>query len=341
MSEEKKNVGAEIGETIARVREFGEKKDLPEETIKDFIKADIEEIREDAEDDKKSSVEDWLEMAGMGSDDQITPLGETLSNEGFMEAAGDVLRNIVRGNKPKLANMNMPSTMADVKRTYGSLAWVKSRRLVSTEITVKGGNLLQGNPSTNITKLIQAMKVASDKNKTIITKLLAECKPYMDFLSGNDWKDPAKVKAFTSTHHGLPERADFVDIVWNMKPEDAKLPTLDAAGVVHAAGLIEQLTAVYYGSPLNPFKATSWYDVMYAKNSSEHAWSNKDPRHAEMAKHYAKDKDTMSDLEQIADNLATFCYGVEYDWSANSRNGGYETGMMLRGLIQLIDATVK
>lgn len=69
MSEDKKSVGAEIGEAISRVREFGEKKDLPEETIKDFIKSDIEEIREDAEEDKKSSVESWLDCQPAGTDD--------------------------------------------------------------------------------------------------------------------------------------------------------------------------------------------------------------------------------------------------------------------------------
>lgn len=67
MSDKKeKSTGAEIGETIARVREFGEKNDLPEETIKDFIKSDIEEIREeDAE--EKTSTEVWLGNQAMGS----------------------------------------------------------------------------------------------------------------------------------------------------------------------------------------------------------------------------------------------------------------------------------
>jgi hypothetical protein len=62
---EEKSKGAKIGEAIQRVREFGEEKDLPEETIKDFIKSDIEEIRE--EDDEKPSTEVWLGNQPMGS----------------------------------------------------------------------------------------------------------------------------------------------------------------------------------------------------------------------------------------------------------------------------------
>jgi hypothetical protein len=337
-----KNVGAEIGEAIKRVREFGEKKDLPEETIKDFIKSDIEEIREDHEDDKKSSTEDWLEMVGMGSDDQIAPLGETLSNEGFMDAAGDVLRNVMRGKKPQLSDMNMPSKMEEIKRTYGNLSWVKSRRLIPGDVMVKGGNLLQGDSAATVAKLIQAMKVCSDKNKPIINKLLAQVKPYLDLFTSSSWKDPEMVRVVRAKNNAaVPDGADFVDMVWALEPADARLPHLDAEGVVKAAGLIQQLTTVYYGSPMNPFKDTSWYTDMYTQGSADRAWTEKDPRVVAMIKFHVKDQDTVDEIGRMADDLSTFSYGIEYDWSANTSNGGYEIGLMLRGLIHLIDASVK
>ncbi len=64
MSKEKDDA-KDVGEDISRIREFAEKKGLPEDTIDAFIK---DELKEHAE---KSSTEQWLERQAPGSGDII------------------------------------------------------------------------------------------------------------------------------------------------------------------------------------------------------------------------------------------------------------------------------
>jgi len=62
MSAEEKELGA----TIKQVREFGEDKDLPEDTIDDFVASAIQKHRE------QSAVECWLSKQQPGNGELVT-----------------------------------------------------------------------------------------------------------------------------------------------------------------------------------------------------------------------------------------------------------------------------
>jgi hypothetical protein len=49
---------SDIGDDIKRIREFGEKKDLPEETINDFIADEFKDLKEE----KKASTESLVSL---------------------------------------------------------------------------------------------------------------------------------------------------------------------------------------------------------------------------------------------------------------------------------------
>jgi hypothetical protein len=51
---------SDIGDDIKRIREFGEKKDLPEETINDFIADEFKDLKEEKE--KKTSTESLVSL---------------------------------------------------------------------------------------------------------------------------------------------------------------------------------------------------------------------------------------------------------------------------------------
>lgn len=338
MSEKEKDP-KEIGDDIERIREFGEKKDLPEETINSMIASEFKE--------EKSSVEEWLTQTVAGNGEQ-TSLEQIVSQEGFMEAAGDVLRNMIKGKKPDFNNMGSETTHDNIKRTYANLPWVKSRRLVTGEVSVPTGSILQGDFKADINKLLAAVKATCQANVGIVNKLLQDANPHIQLLTTDAWKDPKKVQVVDEKAKPLPEGCDFKNIAFkDLQANPAKLPALNAEQVVEVANLILTIRSVYYGGA-NPFKGSKWDDIFNVKvggvggmSRYEQAFSNKDPRYKVMEKHYEDDNDTWATLAGICEAFCVMGYGCEYDWSTNSEHGGWEMSLYLKALVGWIDGSVK
>lgn len=333
MSTEDKD-SSKLGEEISRVREFAEDKGLDEETVDDFVKNAIDKHEE-------ASVESWLDRQHAGS-------GDVVSIEGFLEAAGDVIRNIVRGKKPTFKGLEFKDNSDRIKNTYGNLRWVNSRRLLTGQVKITNGSLLQGDVGKSINKLIHDAKAVMAKDVVVVQKLLKQAQPLIDLLSGSDWKDPIKVSAFYDKYQTLPYKAEFYDIPDQPEPTDVTVERLAAQGVVDATNLIFDIRSVYYGGELNPFSKVDWYNIFYVKvrsangfNVSETAFGEDDPRFQEMKKHYAGDQHTWHMLYEMCGDLRSFGYGVEYDWSTNSEHGSYELSLYMKALIAHIDASVK
>jgi hypothetical protein len=340
MSDKKeKSTGAQIGEAIQRVREFGEKKDLPEETIKDFIKSDIEEIREGEE---KDSTEEWLESQVAGNGDAIS-LSQTMSQEGFIEFAGDVVRNVVRGRKPSEFDMNQGNAVDTINRTYANPTWVAKRRLVKGEPTILNvGSMLVGDWRAEMRKVVTAATACWGSNVSVLSAVIAKAKPTIDFLDSGSWDDPAKIDAFyEGKYKAAPLTADFKD--WTYKaadPQTAKVPTLDAEGVVEAAKTIILLRDILKQTP---FQKLGWTDLFYRplqQGSRAQKWTGEDPLWNNIQEKYGDTK-PMWRLEDMVENLAGCQHHVEYDWHTESDVGTYEIYNYIRALIQLIDASVK
>jgi hypothetical protein len=149
----------------------------------------------------------------------------------------------------------------------------------------------------------------------------------------------AKVDALPA----LPQGATFKELPdRDFDSADVKLTALTAEGVVQAAKLILALRDAADGVG-DPFKESGWDDIFYIDigRNTVRAFTEEDPRWKQMEQHYAKDRDTLQTLGAICENLATYGYGVEYDWSSNSNNGYYEIYSYIRALVQYIDASVK
>ena len=140
----------------------------------------------------------------------------------------------------------------------------------------------------------------------------------------------------------IPEGATFADVKTNLTPTTTELPALTVEGVVAAAELILQIRELYY-SDFSPFSKTKWNELLEVKvgNSTEHVFSDEDPRRVAMIKHYAGDSKTGFALQGICEEVTTGAYGIEHDWSANSSNGSYELSVFLKALVAHIDASVR
>lgn len=335
MSEKEKESPKDVGDDIKRIREFGEKKDLPEETINGFIKAELSE--------EEASVEDWLAQTVAGTADKTT-LEQMVSSEGFMEYAGDVIRNMTKGKKPSEFELGN-SVKADdtIAKTYANPAWVAQRRLLTGEYTVAQGSVLLGDYAKEIPQVIQMAEANWALNTPVLQALANKAKPYLAFLGGNDWKDPAKIDAFDTKSPALPENYKFKSVSNKFDPQTVKVPALTAEGVVAAARLVLQLRAAA-ASPKRPFAAVGWEDMFVRKvdrGFSVDKYTSNDPVYQAMEKHYSGDKKTWWRLQYICEEISNFNEGVQYAWSSETRTGLYEIYTYTRALIRLIDASVK
>lgn len=325
----------EVGDNIQRIREFGESKDMPEETIDSMIASEFE--------DEKSSTEEWLMQTVAGTADK-TSLQQMVSAEGFMEYAGDVIRNMTKGKKPSEFELGN-SVKADdtIAKTYANPEWVAQRRLLKGEYTVAQGSILLGDYAKEIPRIIQMAEANWAVNTPVLQALANKAKPYLAFLGGNDWKDPAKIDAFDNKAPALPDNYRFKNVSEKFDPQTVKVPALTAEGVVAAAKLVLQLRAAA-ASPKRPFAAVGWED-MFVRKVDRGFWvdkyTNNDPVYQAMEKHYSGDKKTWWRLQYICEEVSTFNEGVQYAWSSETRTGLYEIYTYTRALIRLIDASVK
>lgn len=324
----------DLGTVIKQVREFGEDKDLPEDTIDDFVASAIQKHRE------QSAVECWLSKQEPGN-------GDVISVESFLGTVSDLFRDMIKGKKPLLKRLINRNDVDTISRTYGNPGWLKSRRFVTGMVTLESGSLLQKDVAKLIAELTNQVRSTYNANKPIVQKLLQQVMPYYNLLNGNDWKDAAKVNALYASSTELPIGAKFKDIKLKFVQEECELPALTADGVLAMVKLIQQVHDLYK-EELNPFNSTKWHEMFFVKNKLANGFTEeveaftwKDPRHAVMMAHYKDDRKTGSHLSSICEEFATFGYGCEYDWASESENGTWQIAELLEVMIKYIDASVK
>lgn len=326
----------EIGEDIERIRKFAEDKDLPEETINSMISSEFKE--------EKSSVEEWLAQTVAGTADK-TSMEQIVSQEGFLEFAGDVIRNATKGKKPSEFDISNDSQHgADtINRTYANPAWVAKRRMVKGEPTILNiGSVLVGDWKGEMKKVVQAAQACWQSNTPILTGLLNKAKPIIAFLDSEAWKDPAKIKDFYDNKWSeLPLQVTFKDWTYKSKdPTTAKVPTLNAEGVVEAAKTVLLLRDILKQSP---FKKAGWFEMFHraAVGGVNNAkWEGSDPIYNNMEEKYG-DTEPFWHIQNITENLVGFREHIEYDWHTETETGSYEIYNYIRALVRLIDESVK
>lgn len=323
-----------VGDDIQQIREFGESKDMPEETIDGMIKTKLSE--------ETNSLEEWLSQTVAGTADQSS-MEQLVSQEGFLEFAGDIIRNATKGKKPSEFDMNAGNAADTINRTYANPAWVAKRRIVKGEPTILNvGSMLVGDWKAEMKKVVQAAQACWQTNTPILSGIIAKAKPTVDFLDSGAWDDPAKIETFyTTKFKEAPNSVTFKD--WTYKAQDpatAKVPTLDAAGVVEAAKTVMLLRDVLKQTP---FQKLGWHDLWYRKavnGRQATKWTGEDPEWNKIQEKYGDTKPFWR-LQEMVENLSGCQEHIEYDWHTEGDVGVYEIYCYIRALIRLIDESVK
>lgn len=336
MSDKDKDAAKDVGEDIGRIREFAEKKGLPEETIDDFVAAELKKHAE------KSSAENWLEKQTPGS-------GEIVSIEGFLDSVGDIIRNIVKGKVPELSSypndINNPQMLSNIKKTYLNPEWLKSRRIVIGTVKLERGCILQPGFEKNIKLLLQDITDTSKKNELVVKKILNDIKPFTDLLITDSWKKAANVAAVEKKHQP-PESniAEFVNIKSELDIEPAVVKTLTIDGIISVTTLLLELIK-FMGNPPSPFKTTGWDDLFFTRGGNGKkgvpTFSDNGPVVQEFREFYKDDPYTLSTLNIIAESLKALNYGTQYTYHVIAKTGYSQCHDYVRTMIKLIDASVK
>lgn len=334
MSNKEKEDAKDVGEDISRIREFAEKKGLPEETIDDFVAAELKEHHE------KSSAESWLDKQTPGS-------GDVVSVEGFLDAVGDTFRDIIKGKKPWLSaypnDIKNPQVLSNIKKTYCNPEWLKSRRIVTGTVKLERGSILQPGFEKNIQALRQDIIDTNAKNEVIVKKLLNEIKPFTDLLTGEGWKNPATVATVGKKQPPQSNVAEFVGIKTQLNPEPAEVAALTIEGIVSTTTLLIDLIK-FMGTQPTPFKATGWDDLFFTRdagNRSVPTFFDKSPVVQKFQEVYKDDQGTLRTLNHIAESLKALNYGTQYTHGVTTKNGYRYCHDYVIALIKLIDASVK
>lgn len=278
----------------------------------------------------KVSLESFLDRVPVGNEERI-------SCEGFFATLGEKLKDIMRGKLKPLSDDYHKTMLKRVKETYMDPNWLKTRKMITGEVTVPAQNYgeLLTDIDKHISSYLSELKTVAGKNRATADRYARKAKPIMQGLLAGAWKDPAKCAALGDDFDPYPEvkYSDMKDAKYSQNP--ATVEALTQEGVIATAKKLLDIDAALDES--DPFGG-EWVSIFHP-GGKDIIDTTHGSLYKEIKSHYSGK--VPKEVDALMENINYFYSSVTEDYYQEISNIYVHGQVFFKALAGHIDASVK